>query len=741
MLAAVASLFALPCSAQNAASELETPSVEVVATMPLPGVGTPLSQVPSNVQTFTERTLAGRQTLHVADQLQRQATSVSINEGQGNPYQPDLNFRGFTASPLLGTPQGLSVFQDGVRINEGFGDIVNWDLLPRSAIAGVSLLPGSNAVFGLNTLGGALSITTKSGFQYPGAALRASAGANGRRVAELEWGGHGADKDYFLAADSVRDGGWREHQSSQINRLFAKFGHQDEKDDIDLSITAADNKLDGAQTLPQSMLGNPRLAYTWPDSTRNQLLFLNLKGSRAVDDERLVVGNVYYRDLDSSSFSSNINDACNPGPCAFNSFNNLIRVKDSRLGASLQLTLLGDLGTRRNQFTTGLALDSGEARFNGQQQNAVLTTGRGSAGVSDFIQTAGVRALHDSANLYLSDTLSFTEALHLTTSASYNVVRISIADQTGTTSALNAAHRFSGLNPALGLAFSPSVMQTWFAGFSQGMRAPTPMELTCADPAAPCRLPNIFLADPPLKPVISHTLEVGTRQKFAGDLRMSLALFRTGLRDDIQFISSGGAALNAGYFQNIGQTRREGVEFGLDRKFAELSLGLHYSLTDATYRSAFKAHSPNNSSQDAAGDIQVSPGNRIPGIPRQSLKLSVDYEIARRARLGADLVAYSGQFARGNENNQDRNGALPGYAVVNLDADYRIEPGLRVFASIANLFDRRYASFGVLGANFFIAPGNGFDPANVRAEQFRSPGAPRSFWIGVEYAFGAIRQP
>lgn len=734
-----ASLLALPCSAQNVASQLEIPSVEVVATTPLPGVGTPLSQVPANVQTFTERTLAGRQTLHVADHLQRQAASVNINEGQSNPYQPDLNFRGFTASPLLGTPQGLSVFQDGVRINEGFGDIVNWDLLPRTAIAGISLLPGSNAVFGLNTLGGALSITTKSGFQYPGTMLRASAGAHGRRTAELEWGGHDEDKDFFLAVDSIRDGGWREHQASQIGRLFAKFGHQDEKNDIDLSVSAADNTLDGAQTLPLSMLGNPRQTYTWPDSTRNQLLFLNLKGSRALDEERLVVGNFYYRRLDSHSLSSNLNDACNPGPCAFNTFNNLVRVRDTRMGASLQLTLQGKIKGLRNQLTTGLASDSGEARFDGQQQNALLNADRSTAGVSDFVQTAGVRALHDYANLYLSDTLSFTEALHLTGSASYNFARIDIADQTGTTPALNATHRFARINPALGLAYSPSAMQTWFAGVSQGMRAPTSMELSCADPAAPCQLPNIFLADPPLKPVISRTLEIGTRQKFAGDLRMSLALFRTGLQDDIQFISSGGAALNAGYFQNIGQTRRQGVEFGLDQRSSELGLGLRYSLTDATYRSAFKAHSPNNSSRDEAGDIRVSPGNRIPGIPRQSLKLSADYEIGGNTRLGADLVAYSGQYARGNENNG--NGTLPGYAVLNLDVAYRIEPGWRVFASVANLFDRRYASFGVLGANFFSAPGHGFDPANVRPEQFRSPGAPRSFWIGIEYAFGDTRRP
>ena len=740
LLLAAASVCAEPCLAQNPSSELETPSVEVVATTPLPGLGTPLSRVPANVQTFTEANLAARPALHVADQLQRQAGSVSLSEGQSNPYQPDLNFRGFTASPLLGTPQGISVFQDGVRINEGFGDIVNWDLLPRSAIAGITLLPGSNAVFGLNTLGGALSITTKSGFQYPLAALRGSAGPNGRRLAEMEWGGHDENKDFFVAADAVRDNGWRQHQDSKINRLFAKAGHQDEQTDIDFSITAADNTLDGAQTLPLSMLGEPRLAYTWPDTTRNQLVFLNLKGSRAIDDKRLVVANVYYRKLDYSSVSSNINDACNPGPCAFDAFNNRIGVLDSRLGASVQFSVQGEMEARKNQLTAGLAIDTGEARFDGQQQGAMLTADRGAVGIADFAQTTSVRARHQYANLYLSDTLSFTDAIHFTGSASYNFAHIDIADRTGAAPALSGSHRFSRLNPALGLAFSPNLMQTWFAGFNQGMRVPTPMELTCADPAAPCQLPNIFLADPPLKPVISRTVEIGTRQKFAGDLRLSLAFFRTELQDDIQFISSGGATLNSGYFKNTGQARRDGLEFGLDRKIGELDLGLRYSLTNATYRSAFSAHSPNNSSQDAAGDILVSPGNRIPGIPRHSLKLAAGYEFGELARVGADLAAYGGQYARGDENNQDANGMLKGYAVVNLDADYRFEKGWRLFASVTNLFDRRYASFGVLGSNFFVGPGNGFDPTNARAEQFRSPGAPRSFWIGVEYGFKQARR-
>src|SRR6185437_11274022 len=112
-----------------------------------------------------------------------------VSAAQGNPYQQDLNFRGFTASPLLGTPQGVSIFQDGVRVNEPFGDVVNWDLIPQSAIASIQLIPGSNPAFGLNTLGGAVAIYTKSGAEFPGADVEVSGGSFGRKTAEFEWGG------------------------------------------------------------------------------------------------------------------------------------------------------------------------------------------------------------------------------------------------------------------------------------------------------------------------------------------------------------------------------------------------------------------------------------------------------------------------------------------------------------------------------------------------------------------------
>src|SRR3954463_14993195 len=206
----LAAFLGIDAGAANPAAELEAPAVDVVGTTPLPGVGTPISAVPANVQTANDRQIDALPSPALPDFLERAMGGFLSSTSQGNPFQSDVSFRGFSASPLLGTPQGLSVYVDGVRVNEPFGDVVNWDLIPRNAISSISLIPGSNPVFGLNTLGGALSVHTKSGFSYPGFAARATAGSFGRRAYELEYGGHKEDVDWFVAGTRTTEKGWRE---------------------------------------------------------------------------------------------------------------------------------------------------------------------------------------------------------------------------------------------------------------------------------------------------------------------------------------------------------------------------------------------------------------------------------------------------------------------------------------------------------------------------------------------------
>jgi iron complex outermembrane receptor protein len=731
--------------AENPAEVFELPSVTVIGTTPLPGLGTALKDVPANVQSFGRADLSRQRPLELTDFLDRNANSVGVSAAQGNPFQQDLNFRGFTASPLLGTPQGLSVFQDGVRINEAFGDVVNWDLLPASAISSVQLIPGSNPAFGLNTLGGALAIYTRSGAQSRGGAIELSGGSFGRKTAEFEYGGARDHFDYFLTGNYFDDKGWADHNPSRVKQFFGKVGYQDDKTDLDLSLTLADNMLQGTQTLPASWLDTPKQAYTLPDLNENKLAFVTVKGSRFVGDDVLLGGNAYYRRFRNTNISSNVNGdygAIDPGsgmPQLNQATNDRSNIDQKSWGLGLQITVLGEFAGRKNQFIAGLSGDSGDTTFTQDSQSANFTADRDTVGTGDFVSDTDVGTTNRYFGVYFSDTVAVAEQWTLTLSGRYNRAHVTISDRSGTSPDLDGTFTFSRFNPALGINFNPSPALTAYTSYSEGMRAPSPVELTCSDAAAPCRLPNIFIADPPLSKVVSKTIEAGARGKLGPDAQWAIAAYRTDLDNDIQFISSGAGAVNAGYFQNVGKTRRQGVEVWGGTRFGALSVNLRYSHTEATFRSTFVAASPNNSTADENGAITVNPGKRIPGIPADSAKLRADYELGDSFSIGGSVVYASSQFARGDENNQDSHGRLPSYTVVDLDARYLATKDVEIFARIANLFDRRYQNFGVLGSNVFTGPNRAFGPSlgiDPVAEQFRGVGAPRGVWVGLRYSFG-----
>jgi outer membrane receptor protein involved in Fe transport len=739
VLAALAAI-GIACGARaadNPAEAVELSRVDVVGTTPLPGLGTPIRDVPANVQVYTSKDLGRQRRGNVAEFLESNANSVAANAAQGNPYQLDVSFRGFMASPLVGVAQGLSVFQDGVRINEPFGDVVNWDLLPQSAIASIQLLPGSNPLFGLNTLGGALAIYTKSGSAYPGTAAELSGGSFGRRTLQLEHGGvHGA-WDWFLTGNVSADRGWAAHNPSRVNQWFAKLGYQTETDDVDVSLTAADNRLEGTQTLPLSFLDDPRQAYTYPDVNENRLAMLSVKGSHFFDPNTLLGGNVYLRRFRNRNTSSNVNDAfgeLDPQTGAIDStqaLNDRSVITQTSYGAGVQLTLSQALLGRKNRLVLGTSGDFGDARYTLATQPAAFDATRAAVPIGEFSAQTDAKTFNRTLAFFLMDTLSLTPEWTATASARYNHARVSIRDRSGSNADLNGDHDFRRINPALGLTFNPSAALTAYGSYSEGMRAPTAIELTCADPQAPCKLPNSFVADPPLKKVVARTMEVGARGR-DGETHWSAALYRTDLSDDLQFVSSGGA-VNAGYFQNVGKTRRQGVELTAGTAWGPVAIVARYSAIAATYRTPFTEHSPANSSADAAGDIAVRAGDRIPSVPAQTLRVRLDLVASDSLSLGADLLASSASHLRGDENNQDAHGKVPGYALLNLDGRWRAARNVEVFVRVNNVFDRRYSNFGVLGSNVFANPARTFDPANALAEPFVGVGTPRGAWLGVRY--------
>ncbi|HTS53289.1 MAG TPA: TonB-dependent receptor [Burkholderiales bacterium] len=756
MLAAGCS--ALPALSQevepkaNPAAQLETPTVEVVGTTPLPGIGTPVSEVPANVQAVTGAQMQKQESISLPDYLDRNLGSVSVNESQGNPFQPDVNFRGFTASPLLGFPQGLSVFQDGVRVNEPFGDVVNWDLIPQGAISSMTLIPGSNPVFGLNTLGGALSVNTKSGREYPGGSVALFGGSFATYSGNFEYGGVKDNFDYYVYGNYYNSDGWRDHSSSVVQQVFGKVGYQTADFDADLSYSFADNNLFGAQTIPAAMYSaNDKIAYTWPDITNNNLNFVNLRLSKVLSEDKILAGNVYWRELQSSNTSSNVNgefDGGNSGtvcdgttPDTLCPASNLQSLTDTTgAGGTIQFTLLKPLVSHKNSFTLGASYDYGNTVFTQSEQNAVFNSARDTVGVGPYVLFTDVNSTNAYSGFFFTDTFAFTDQLLMTLAGRYNIATIRLTDELGTTPSINGTNTYQRFNPAVGLNYNPSKAINTYVSYNEGMRAPTPVELTCADPSAPCQLPNAFVSDPPLQAVIAKTLELGGRGMLSTNTAWTAAVYQANLSNDIQFVSSG-ASGTVGYFTNIPQTRRQGVELGVQQRLGAVNLQAAYGYVNATYQSSFFIFSPNNSSANSAGDISVQPGDHVPGIPRNNFKLRADWQASSRISIGGTIVYASSQYAVGDNNNQDANGPIPAYTIFNLDGRWQITDQLQVFGRINNVFDRKYQTAGVLGENFFTGPNFSYNPAGVQPTVFSSPGAPFGIWVGVRYDFGRPTKP
>lgn len=721
--------------------EAEAPNLlpDVVITAPLPGGGVALEAVPANVQRVTASDLDRGRARDPADALNQLVGSVSVNDTQGSPFQPNVSFRGFTGSPVLGTPQGVSVFVDGVRVNEAFGDAVNWDLIPQPAIAAIEVVPGSNPVFGLNTLGGAIAITTRRGLDSPSAAAEILAGSFGRRHVQADAGGYGEHVDYFVAGNAFDEDGWGEHNPSRVRQGFAKLGYRQGPHDLTLAISCARGELAGNQTLPRSFLGDRRQAYSWPDTQRDELAAVDLNVSHRLGLGWTLAEKLYYREVRTQVLNSNVNDGFDPlapvGPGNEPTGNAIEQLGQYRPGVALQLVGRGSFGGHRNTLIAGASLERAASHF--WQFNQEAGSSRDTTSSAPAVLGTSLAAHTRTTGVYLTDTLGLGDAFFLNLAARYNDAALTLEDGLGT--ALNGEHHYGRLNPAVGGTFRPSPELTFYARYEEGMRVPTPVELTCADPHAPCSLPNAFAADPPLAAVIAKTVELGARGALGARASFTAAAFRTQLDNDLQFVSSGGGSVSAGYFRNVGETRRQGLELGLEGRAGRLTIAAHYTWLDATFRSPLVLNSRDNStarglSCAACREIEVVPGDRLASIPRQIAKLRAEFAGARYA-LGATLVGQSGQYARGDENNRDVNGMLPGFVLVNLDGRLELGGGWSTFLRIDNLFDRAFYSFATLGENVFTAAGDRFDATGTtwRAEQFRTVGAPRGTWLGIAY--------
>jgi outer membrane receptor protein involved in Fe transport len=735
--------------------------MDVFAITPLAGSGLAIDKIPANVQSVSSEQLADSHTTTLADYMNRYMGSVHINEAQNNPLQPDIYYRGFVASPLLGLPQGLSTYVNGVRFNEPFGDTVNWDLIPQGAIDSMSLMPGSNPLFGLNTLGGAISIQTKTGFSAPGHQLEVYGGSYERHSEELTSGWNNGTWGYFIDLHHFEEEGWRDFSPTEANQVFGTLSWKGERANLDLTLGANDNNMKGNGAVPIQLHQQQRKAiFTYPDQTVTRMFFSELSGAFDVTDNIQLSGNSYFRQNRVKSFNGDDSDfegcesdngfLCDEeGEIAQDVFGNNIVESDSVEGATnntsqthmrsaggtAQSMFNNDIFGFQNNFIFGAAYDYSDVHFESNTELGELTESRGTVGSGIFLEESKVRlnTITETYGFYFSDSFSVTDALTINFSGRYNHTSISLENQyvNGGEDKLSGHHNFDRFNPSAGLTYKIVDNLGLYGSYSESSRVPTPMELSCADEDDPCKLPNAFLADPPLDQVVSKTWEAGFRGNFneligKGSFNWNAGFFHTTNHDDIIF-NRGGDSISEGYFSNIGQTRRYGVETGFNADIPhifsdidEWHFSANYTYLNARFLDSFTIQNPLDGEEAAL----VERGDRIPGLAENMFKASVGVDFWQRWSLSIDAQYSGDQFFRGDEANlTDR---LGGYWIFNARTELKINEHLAFFGRIDNIFDRDYKTFGVYGEADEVL-GEEFDNG-----RFVSPGMPRAGWIGIK---------
>jgi iron complex outermembrane receptor protein len=765
------------------AADLADLQAIVVQSTAIPGSSIDIDAMPGNVQVFSAADLAREGSASLTSALSATLSSVNVNDDLSDPFQPDIVYRGFEASPVLGTPQGLAVYQNGVRINEAFGDTVNWDLFPDMAINRVGLV-SSSPVYGLNALGGAISMTMKNGFDYQGSELELSGGSFGQDSVSAQFGAKAGHVGFYAAGKALDWSGWREFSRDRLRQFYGAFSFHADRITLDASYTRADNQLDGQGAAPvQELALNRSAVFTGPQANANVLDFLTLNATLRVTDAWSLQGVLYYRHFsqavsngNTTSYQACVNMPgvlCQPDgvtplvdpagrtlPDISNGATLFIGERDDELiqawsrGAALQASGHEPILGHDNQLTLGLAVDDASTSFFSAAQIGVInaqllvlpsalivsTPENSPAAIANGDPSpVAVDSANRNLGAYLTDTFNPTANFAVTASGRYNLSRIDLNDQLGGN--LSGSNRYVHFNPAIGATYKVLPALTLYGGISQNTRTPTASEIECSNPLTPCLLPTNLAGDPPnLRQVIARTSELGLRGRISqggadgSELSWNLGVFRTLSHDDIYGIAT---SVSRGFFQNIGDTRRQGAEAGVKYRAGSWSAYANYSLVEATFRSPLTVPSPSHPFHDAAGDIHVEPGDHLPGIPEHRLKLGADYTVLPGWTAGLTLSLVGSFHFVGDESNQ--LAPIPGYGVLGLHTSYKRSAHVELFAQVTNLLNRRYSTWGTLGDPTGVgAPG--VPPGAVMNgpgvdNRFLSPAPPREAFGGLRIMF------
>jgi len=734
---------------------LELPPIIVFAPTPLHGIGLDVDKMPNTTRVMSARDLSRSGEASLTGALEAQVGGVNLTNTFGNTDQPDLRYRGFTASPVEGTPQGLAVYQDGVRLNEAFGDTMNWDLVPDFAIQSLNLT-SMNPVFGFNALGGAASLEMKNGFNYHGAEAEASGGSFHTAAGSAQYGRSRGAWGGYLGMGGSSDSGWREREPSRLQKLYGDFGYDDGAGRAaHLSATFASDHLAGTGPSPVQLLALDRAAgATYPDYVENLAAMIAARGTLSVGDDDSLQGGVYYRHFEQKVENGNPTSAtaCGAFYCSgtdlltdpsgtpvpssagglFPAELDVGRTNTNSVGGTLQGAWQDMFSGRDNRLTAGASLDCG---FTGFESGTLFGSFDDTRVANAYQPVTSSGTIHDVsavsknsyAGAYFTDTFDLRPGLSLTASGRYNAAVLHLDDRLG--GDLGGVHHYYRFNPAGGAAWKLAPWATAYADYAENNRVPTAAELSCADPRQSCSLASFFVADPDLHQVVARTYETGLRGAFqaGGGTRgqWNANVFRTDDTNDILQVSA--PALDRGYFVNAGKTRRQGVEASVSLDARRWRVALDYSLVDATFQSPLTLSSPNNPAADANGLIQVSPGDRLPGVPRHRVKLGLDGSLTRAWTAGLAINAQSGQVLQGDESNQ--TAPLAGFWTLGLHTEYALTKSLSVFGRVDNALNRRYDVYGTFtnqsGVPYPAIPGGVTDPRTV------TPAPPFAAFLGL----------
>jgi iron complex outermembrane receptor protein len=647
---------------------------------------------------------------------------VTITNQTGSGSQADIRLRGFAVSPIVGVPQSVSVFVDGVRVNEADASQVHLSLIPAAAVERIELVRGPVGVFGKNSIAGALNFVTRRAEGPPSVTADIEGGSFDAWAGTLTALGTAGSLDGLATASYAQSEGWRLLQSSEEISIFAKAGWRGERTNAWLSYTFEADSLEGPGPLPESWLeggtlpadllyptSDPRrLQYTGGkgDAFVPRLHFFNAQVDRRLSDSWSVQVDGFGRFADFRQTNDNLSEPDALGITDIGSFGSTLQLLHQ---PSDRLLVAGGLEWTRNDVDIEIH----------EVPNRAFPS-------IPEATTEHLKTDEDNLGVFGEAWWEIGSRLALYGSLRYDHVSLPVRDLLDPGD--SGDNTFSELSGGLGVSSDLSPGVNVFASYGRGFRAPVILEVTCADPEDPCQLPFELGPDPPLLPVKSDTWQLGLR--LAGEsAEASLVGYWTDVRDDILNVVDE-TTPTRGFFTNLDRTRRVGLEASASgtplARVPALRLSGSLAWTRATFQSPAELASPllepdTTAGGDDDGPVVVEPGDRFPMVPELSASVGATYRIGS-ITLGTEASWTGSQYLIGDEGNEEELPRLDGFTLVGVSLEWE-EGRTTVFAELSNVFDADYAAFGIVSENGRATP--------ERTERFLTPGLPRRIVVGV----------